>query len=273
MAWLFPTNFGVNTTDITNNISNTVTQIQNTQCISNVTDNASNNTIIVNGSVINGNFTGVTFQSSSDASCAITTSMDDIVTSIMGNLVTQNNKSESDLFNDFSNSIQFNSTNITNNISSNITQINESLCSSNLVESFTGNYIFISDSKVNGNFIGVAGASTGSATCTMNNYIKNATYNSIQNSVSQSNTSEGIFGALLGMLQVVIITITIGVVLLGIIGSIAAAYIKVKKPTDPITTQDFQDFVRIQNNLKGNNITTQDFQDFVRIQNLEKQKS
>lgn len=248
MASFLPWSIETNYTKISTDISNTITQDQQTNCISTIETNVDNNTIIVNGSVIDGNFIGVTYNAYSDASCQITASLDDYISNLITNLSSQKNTVNGTLFGDGQNNFQTNITDISNNLANNITQINESLCSSNLLQSIQGNYIYVTDSTIKGNFLGVYGTGSNSqATCIMDNYIKNAVYNQVQSNASESNSDLGIFAGLFGIIEIIGIIAAVGAIIIAVVGSISATIIKTRKPkVKELTASDIKNYVELQ---------------------------
>lgn len=203
-----------NVADIQQQFMNNITQVSQQSCIATVTNQANNNVVIVNGTNIGGDFTGVSTTVSTDATCMMVSTLEDSVNNILQAILQQQNKSSTDWFNGFQITDDTNNFNINQSIVNNILQINESLCSANTTNSVSNNYVYVTNTTIGGNFVGVTDKADASANCTMTNTMKNVTYNQVQASASQSNIVQGIFGAILAAVFAVIAVITIGVIML-----------------------------------------------------------
>lgn len=217
-----------NTIDIQQSFMNNITQDVSQSCIATTTNTANDNVVVVNGVNIGGNFTGVAATTSTDATCIMTSTMDDEVSSIMSAIAQQTNQAETDIFSGLSFSKQTNTFNSNQTVTNNISQINTALCSANTTVSTSGNYVYVSNSTVGGDFVGVTSNANSSANCSMTNYMKNVTYNEAQASATQSNSVVGMFGTLLGAITTIVIVIVIAVVIMFSVGSIA--YVGYAKP-------------------------------------------
>lgn len=203
-----------NVADIQQQFMNNITQVSQQSCIATVTNQANNNVVIVNGTNIGGDFTGVSTTVSTDATCMMVSTLEDSVNNILQAILQQQNKSSTDWFNGFQITDDTNNFNINQSVVNNILQINESLCSANTTNSVSNNYVYVTNTTIGGNFVGVTDKADASANCTMTNTMKNVTYNQVQASASQSNIVQGIFGAILAAVFAVIAVITIGVIML-----------------------------------------------------------
>lgn len=211
------------TTNIANlqqSFMNNITQVSSQSCLANSTGTTNNNVIIVTGSKIDGNFTGVTNTVTTDATCMITSTMEDSVSDILSATVQQVNTSETDLFGDFSFTSDVNKFNLAQTVVNNISQINEITCSSNTTTSQSNNYVYLSNVEVKGNFVGTSGSGTATANCSMNNTMKNTTYNQAQGDSSQENTIKGMFVAIAATFASIIGLVVIGVIILFAVGAV-----------------------------------------------------
>jgi hypothetical protein len=184
--------------------------------------------VVVNGVNISGSFTGVAATTSTDATCIMTSTMDDQVSNIMSAIAQQTNQAETDIFSGLSFSNQRNTFNSNQTVTNNISQINTALCAANTTVSTSSNYVYVTNSTVGGDFVGVTSDAASSANCSMTNYMKNVTYNQAQASATQSNSVVGMFGTLLGAITTIVIIIVIAVVIMFSVGSIA--YVGYSKP-------------------------------------------
>lgn len=212
--------FQSNHVSVTQAFYNNITQANQQSCTASSTVSQNGNVIIINGDKINGNFGGVVNDISTDASCTITSAMDNIVQDILQATATQTNKSASDMFGDFSFHGNENNFNVNQFVVNNITQINEATCAASSVVSQNGNYIYVSNSVINGNFLGVSNKSSTNANCVMTNTMKNSTYNSAQSSADQSNSSKGMFVAMAGAIVCVVLMIIVVIGIMFFTGSL-----------------------------------------------------
>lgn len=218
-----------NIANIQQNFMNNITQIDQQSCIASVSDSTNNNVVIVNGANISGNFTGVSSTASTDATCLMVSNMETSVTSILQASGQQTNNSTTDMFGDFSFTKSTNIFNIDQSVTNNISQINESLCAANTVDSTNNNYVYVTNAKIGGDFVGVTSSANASANCSMTNNMKITTYTQAQASISQSNTTTGMFAAMVAAFAGIVGIIVVAVIILFAIGSIG--YIGYAKTT------------------------------------------
>lgn len=210
-----------NTSDIQENFINNILQQSQQNCIATVVNEANNNVVIVNGTNIGGDFTGVSTTTSTDATCLMVSSMEDSVSSILSAIVQQTNKSQTDWFNGFQIKDSNNTFDVVQSVVNNILQINETTCAASTITSASNNYVYVTNANVGGNFIGVTDKADASASCTMTNTMKNTTYNQAQASATQTNIDLGMFSGFLGIIAAIIGVVIVGVIILfgaGIVG-------------------------------------------------------
>ena len=181
-----------------------VTQTGQQSCVAAASNVQSNNVIIVTGVKVGGDFAGLSSQLQTDATCTIVSSMDNQVTNILKSSLQQSNQTQSDWFNGFSWDTLNNTFNIRQSVTNNISQINQALCSANTVQSQSGNYLYLSNAEIGGNFVGFTSSSNAQASCSMTNYMKNTTYNQATANGSQTNAVTGIFAIILGVIAFVV---------------------------------------------------------------------
>ena len=210
-----------NIADVQQNFMNNITQQDQQNCIATVNSSANNNVVIINGTKIDGNVTGVSLTATTDASCLMVSNMEDSVQNILAAVLQQTNTSETDWFNGFQITNDTNTFNISQSVTNNINQINESTCASNTITSADNNYVYVTNSVIGGNFVGVTESASASASCSMNNTMKNTTYNQVQASGTQSNTIEGMFVAIVGAFAAIIGLIIIGAIIFFAVGPIS----------------------------------------------------
>lgn len=208
-----------NIANIQQSFMNNITQQDQQNCIATVNNSANNNVVIVNGTNIKGNFTGVASTTNTDATCLMVSNMEDSISNILSATLQQTNTTETDWFNGFQFTADTNTFDITQSVTNNISQINEATCAANTVTSVNNNYVYVTNSTVGGYFIGVTDTANASASCSMTNTMKNTTYNQAQASATQSNTVKGMFVAMVGAFAAIIGIIVIGVIILFAVGA------------------------------------------------------
>lgn len=193
-----------NIAKIQQDFMNDILQNDQQNCIAQQTQQATGNIIVVSGGVIDGDFIGVRQVQNTDASCLMVSNMQNTVENVLSATLQQTNQAVTDWFNDFSYTDETNIFDISQSITNNISQINEATCSASNIQAATNNYIYVPDTRVRGNFIGVSQDSNASANCSMTNMMKNATYNKAQASATQSNTTIGMFTAIAAVIAAII---------------------------------------------------------------------
>lgn len=211
------------TTNIANvqqSFMNNITQEDQQSCIATTSNSANNNVVIVNGAKIGGNFTGVAITTSTDASCLMVSNMEDSVSDILSATISQTNTTETDWFNGFQFTADTNKFNVNQSVTNNISQINQATCSANTTASASNNYVYVTNSTVGGDFIGVTSDASATANCSMTNTMKNTTYNQAQASGNQSNTIKGMFVAMIAAFAAIVGIIVVAVIILFAVGAI-----------------------------------------------------
>lgn len=188
---------------------NNILQQNQQNCLVQSSTTANNNVTIVSGSTIDGNVTGVTLTSNTDASCLMTSSMEDSIQNILSSTLQQTNSTATDWFGGFQFSASTNVFDIEQSVVNNISQINQTTCAANTVTSANNNYFYL-NAKVGGDFIGVNASSNTSMNCTVNNIMKNTTYNQAQASATQSNTTIGTFALMFAVIAGVVGLLIVG---------------------------------------------------------------
>lgn len=198
---------------------------QNQQnCTSTTSASTNNNVVIVNGSKIKGNFTGVSTNVNTDAACLITSNMNTNIETIVSSLLQQNNQAKTDIMNDgVLANVNTNVYNLNQTISNNISQINQATCSASQIVNSNNNYVYVSNSKIGGNFVGVSNDSTANASCSLNNAMKITAYNSLQSNAAQGNKVVGMFAGMLGTVVLILGLIIITLIVLFSMGSFSLA--------------------------------------------------
>lgn len=243
-------------TQVMNNTSkntNIVLQSSNQTCTTYNNVNVDNNAIIVENSTIDGDFYGANAGTSLDASCAIVSSMSNIVENILGSIAKQKISETTSFANDFKIlGVATQTYNLDQSINNNISQINNALCDTSNMQSVTGNYVYVANSKIGGNFKGVSLDSNASANCAMSNAMKNLTFNSIKSDTDLGSESQGMWTTLLASVCSVIafgIILLVVVVLIGGVTAVTVAAVGKKKGAEGPTVSKEQQQVDALSNL------------------------
>lgn len=207
-----------NIANIQQQFMNNIPQQYQQNCISNISHQGSlDNVTLVNGVNINGDVVGNAKIISTDASCLITSNIQDSVSDILSSLINQTNKSETDWYNGFNFDSEIKSFDIGQSIVNNISQINQNICSANTIVSTSDNFNYITNDR--NDFVGVVDSSS-SAACSVDNFMKNYTYNQLQANPNNNNTIRAMFVMVLTVFLIIIGIIIVGVVFLFPVGAL-----------------------------------------------------
>lgn len=228
-----------NIANIQQDFMNNITQQDQQNCIATFTNEANDNITIINGGTISGDIIGVQLTANTDASCLITSNMEDSISNILSATLSQTNSTSTDLFNGFQFTADTNIFNIEQSVVNNISQINEATCSASTTNSTNNNYLYATNVRSGGNFIGVNPKANASSNCSLNNVMKNATYNQAQASATQSNQITGMFTALLAVIAGIIGIMIIGTLILYSTGAIGkVGYQRGGAPGEQLSPED-----------------------------------
>lgn len=209
-----------NIANIQQSFMNNITQQDQQNCIATSNPTSNNNIIITNGANIGGDFTGVSQTTTTDASCLIVSNIESSISNILSSTINQTNTSETDWFNGFQFTGDTNSYNLSQSVTNNISQLNEATCAANSASSTNNNYVYVTNSNIGGDFVGVDNSSSAAANCSMTNLMKTTTYNQAQGSSNQSNTIKGMFVAMVGSFAAIVGLVVIAVIILFAVGAI-----------------------------------------------------
>lgn len=193
-------------------VTNNILQLNQQSCIATVQQNVTGNVVYFNGGSIQGNATGIDVTSTStDATCLISSDMDNNITNILSAIAQQSNSTDSGIFGGLGATKANNTFDVQQSTVNNISQVNQALCQASTINNVVGNYVYYNNTNVGGNFVGISVADTSAtANCTMNNYQKNTLYNSEQARSDQSNKKVSALALL-----IIVIALIIGLVVVG----------------------------------------------------------
>ena len=193
--------------------------LQDNQCISTNTRDASGNvTVVVGGNVKN--ITGVDLEGEMNASCSINQQIVQTATSILSSQSKQLAKTVNDLFNDgviYSQDV--NSAAVTQSIMNNISNVTSNTCNAVISESLDNNIMVVYGTNSD-QVIGVKDSTNSNASCAVTNMTKQDAYNRQQSSASSSATNEGMFA---GIALAVIGCLILGMIVLVIFFAVGGA--------------------------------------------------
>lgn len=185
-------------------------------CSINNVQNANNNYVYVNGSKVRGGI-GVKNTSQADGSCALASTMNNSITQMLAETISQQASSSSSLFgihlNASSNTITSHETMINN-----LTQMNQQTCAINTFESTNNNFVYVNGSSEVG-FIGVSNSSKSQSNCSLQNTQKNVVYTQSKTGIGQKSTIKGAFGGLIGFIIAVVVLLIAFIVIVFTVGA------------------------------------------------------
>jgi len=239
----------------TQNITNDITQINQSSCIATVQVQSGGNVVIIEDSRINGNVVGSVVKVSTDASCIMASAAEADIQNILNASAEQTKSTENGIF-----SIDFpamfdslgsttNSIEIEQNVTNNILQLNSSNCSSNIIISDSPNYIYVRGSTVGGNVIGSDVTADASASCTITNNTKVYVYNDLLAEGKQKKELKSVFFTIVIAFAILMGLIIFGVIILfstGAIGSVGYKKLKITGKTSGKKTKPQQQPVQQQ---------------------------
>ncbi len=178
--------------------------------------NANNNYIYVNGSKIRGGI-GVKNTSQADGSCALASTMNNSITQMLAESISQQASSSSSLFGLHLNA-SFNTISSHETMTNNLTQINQQTCAINTFESANNNFTYVNGTDEIG-FIGVSNATKSQSNCSLQNTQKNVVYTQSKTGIGQKSTIKGAFGGLIGFIIAVVVLLIAFIVIVFTIGA------------------------------------------------------
>jgi hypothetical protein len=192
------------TSQQTQNVNNTVLNAATANCDSTCVDYSGGNTVIINGSTINGN---ISFDQSCsiNMSCSINSQLNTNVSNILSAMANQTSTS-SNGFPSFSIAGASQNATIVENVTTSVANIINSTCQSTSDIVSQNNFTYLNNSTVNGS---LTFAQTGSVNnnCTLNNISGIQVANQVTSSTNQTATFLGSLGLLIILLVVLIIVI------------------------------------------------------------------
>jgi hypothetical protein len=218
------------------NVTNDITQINQSSCIASVQVQSGGSVVIIEDSRINGNVVGSVVKVSTDASCIMASAAEADIENILKAASEQTKTTENGIFSIDFGAIADGFGSVTNNIeidqyiTNNILQLNSSNCSSNIIISDSPNYIYVRGSTVGGNVIGSDVTADASASCTITNNAKVYVFNDLLADGKQKKELKSIFFTIVIAFAILMGLIIFGVIILfstGAIGSVGYKKLKI----------------------------------------------
>lgn len=166
-----------------------------------------NNVVIIDHTTIKGDVTGVSLVASTDGTCQLVNQMDSLVDDMLSDISQQKNKAATDLFGGFQVSKQTNVDISKQSTVNNLMSINKETCSSDLAQSASDNFVYVTNSQIGGNFSRVTSKTDAKFNCTLSNIMKNVAHNEARAKIDTSNNEKGIAATLGGGVILCIIMI------------------------------------------------------------------
>lgn len=219
----------VNESNIQQSFYNQVNELTKTVCNTVADNSITGQYIDISNSTVNNTSVGISTNNVVDASCVISSSMASTISNMLGAMVQQEAKTDSDLFGDFSFSRLFNVTDVVQSSTNVINQVNSSVCTAASYNPIKDQYIYAANTTINGNggFLGISEKSNTSATCSMSNYMKNLSFNQTQANTGQKNISKGMFTVIFTALALIAGAIVLFVVVIALFGG--GGYLVIKE--------------------------------------------
>lgn len=187
-----------------------VSELTTESCTLTTKAEASNNVVIIDHSTIKGDVEGVTLTASTDGTCVLVDNVGDVAKSILHDVAAQTTKTDSDLFGDFSFKVQTNVSDVRQSTVNNIMNVFEGTCSTSQITSTNNNFVYITDSKLGGNFKGVTNKSDNKLACTLTNLVKTSAYNAASATTNQEAHARGIAAVVMAGVVVIIVVMAVG---------------------------------------------------------------
>lgn len=234
-----------NVANIQQKFFNQTQQFTSEFCVANNQQTVEGNVVFLQGVTVLGDVTGIDVNGvSMDATCSIVSSMDSSTTSVLQSVLNQTATSETDWFNGGQITDTTDQINAQQTVVNNVTQINQAVCVANATQSVSNNYYIVTDNGfVGGDLVAInVGQSNVNSDCSMNNYMKNVTYNQAQVDADQTTKVKGMLVSIIGFIFGIIALIIIGVIVLFVIGAIGYTGVKVaeRPKTQQAPTQTAQ---------------------------------
>jgi hypothetical protein len=199
-------NFGVSVSNQT--VLNNMTAITEQSCVANCTSYESGDFVVIRNTTVSGDLNVGNQTCSADASCVMTAQQTAVNDLVSANSASTQQTNATDLFNDFS--ITYNiGLSVSNTTSKNsMTQVQSSTCAANSNQSSSGNFIYVNDADVGGDFNAFNQSGSATANCMMSNTSNMQNYNKLT-------TDAGVTQTNIGMMSIVLIVLIVGVLGLG----------------------------------------------------------
>jgi hypothetical protein len=207
-----------NISRISQNTTNQLLQSNTQACIQNSETVTDGNVTIINNSNIAGDVIGVRQHVSVDFTCNITASMDQTVSSMLQSISKQTATANNDLLGGIQ--VSRNRIDLSQSMVNNMSQINNSICSTNSIASSSNNFTYVGNSNVGGSVIGVEQTVNPRSQCTVNTITKMAAYNQIQGNVDQTSNVVGLLPSIFSGLAGIITLVIIGVIIVSVLGAV-----------------------------------------------------
>jgi hypothetical protein len=226
-------------------VTNNITQINQSSCTATVQNESGGNFIILDGVRVAGDVYGSITRIKTNASCIMSSSNEANIDNLLESLADQGKTTENSGFSLDAVAIidklksQNNSIDIRQYITNNITQMNINTCSSNIINTESPNYTYIRGGSVGGSVIGSDTTAESSSSCTITNNSKLIIYNDILSDGDQSNDLKGFFTTLVIGFVVIIGIVIFGVIILFSTGAIGHVGYKKNKNQAPLTNQPY----------------------------------
>lgn len=207
---------------VQSNFINNVIMTNQSSCIADTNLQVSGTSIIVKGPVVDSNIGVNNTNTGTDASCLIVSDMESTVVNMVGNITQQTSSTAGGLFGNLGFHFDSNINNTITNEVNNTLNMNQTTCAASDIQSVSDTFVYVGGGVFNSD-VGVnISSSQTSASCTMDNYMKTATYNSVQANADQDvSTKKGpiamLISGVVGLI-VLLVILVIGMFVLSFLG-------------------------------------------------------
>lgn len=218
------TSLTFNKTQLSTNYLSNISQESNSTCSSTSSNTISGNIVGGSGLTINGDFTGFTNSFTTDSTCILATTMASTVQNLSLSQMNQTNDNDGTILNGLKwLGVQDNKFTSSTAYTNNVNQVNQSTCSISNVNSVVGNYVYLSNSKVGGDFLGFSSDSDAKGSCGITNQMSSIVYNQAKQDGNQDNVQTGMFVAIAAIFAGIIGVVIFIVIVLFAVGALGYA--------------------------------------------------
>lgn len=204
-------------------VVNNITLKSKEVCSLTTKSEASHNVVIVDHSIIKGDFNANVLVAETDGTCMLVNSTSEIAQDMLHQISNQSDKTATDMFGDFSINSNTNVSDVRQSMVNNMSNIFEGTCSSSQITSTNNNFVYVTGTTIGGNFNGITNKTDNKLTCTVSNTAKMASYNKAQASTTQVASLKGLAATLIMGIVIIVIVVWLGYYMMRAVGMATGA--------------------------------------------------